>query len=221
MKKLLFATAAIGTVMTATPALADGNNRGTDTEVFQLRANNPAKCNLEAADYTLALPGNSISDNDGFARSTVSATVAAELTAAGVTAWCTGNNNTLNMYRTAFTTGEGGDQTADGFNQTVAYDIAISIAGAVRNDGIAPIEGTSDGEGNGPGVGEGPGAGLTVSRFGPTGDGAPVTFTPELPSFAASNNAGTGARDDFTADPGRLVAGRYTSSVTIELTPGL
>jgi hypothetical protein len=220
MKKLLIGNAILAIAFTATPALADGNNRGTDTEVFQLRANNPAKCNLEAADYTLSLPGNSISDNDGFARADVSAAVAAELNGAGVTAWCTGSSNTLQMYRTGFTIGDG-VKTSDGFNQTVAYDIAVRIAGALRSDGQDPLEGTSDGAGNGPCVGEGPGVGLTVGRFGAAGAGALVTFTAELPSFASATNPGTGGRNAFVEDANRLVAGKYESAVTIELTPGL
>ncbi len=76
MKKYLY-LAAVAAAAVSTPALADGNNRSTDTETFTLRANNPAKCNLEAADYTLRIPGNSISDNDGFALSNISASVAA------------------------------------------------------------------------------------------------------------------------------------------------
>mgnify|MGYP005613403565 FL=1 len=218
MKKYAILAATTMAAITATPALADGNNRSTDTEVFSLRANNPAKCNLEAADYTLTLPANSLSDNDGFALSSVSADVASELTGANVNAWCTGSSNTLQMYRTAFTIGDG-NQTTDGFNQAVAYDVEMSIAGATRPDGYTPTEGTSDGQGNGPGVGGG--AGLTVSRFGPSGAGSAVTFTPESASNAAANNAGTGARGTYTSDANRLVAGRYTSSVTIELTPGV
>jgi hypothetical protein len=218
MKKLLLAASTLA--MFATPALADGNNRNTDTETFTIRANNPAKCNLEASDYTLRLPGNSLSDNDGFARTTVSQAVADELTAANVSAWCTGSSNTLQMYRTAFTlNGTDGNQATDGFNQALIYDVEIAIAGATRSDGTDPIEGTSDGQGNGPGVGVG--AGLTVGRFGPTGDGSPATFTAESDSNATSSGTGAGDRATFPEDGARLVAGQYTSSLTIELTPGV
>ena len=220
MKKLLLATAA--TAMFATPALADGNNRNTDTETFTIRANNPAKCNLEATDYTLRLPGNSLSDNDGFARSTVSQAVADEMNGAGVVAWCTGSSNTLQMYRTAFVlngASNGGNQADDGFNQALIYDVAIAVAGATRSDGTQPIEGTADGQENGPGVGVG--GGLTVSRFGPSGTGAIATFTAESDSNATSLNAGTDARSAFTENSNRLVAGQYTSTLTIELTPGV
>jgi hypothetical protein len=217
MKKYLVAASILATMVSA-PAFADGNNRNTDTEAFTLRANNPAKCNLEASDYTLRIAGNSISNNDGFALATVSAAVASEMNSAGVSAWCTGAKNTLQMYRTPFVT-DGGNKGEDGFNRAVVYDVTMNIADAVRTDGFSPIEGTSDGKGNGPGVGVG--SGLTVSRFGPTGAGSPVTFAQELGSEAVSNGGGElTARTSFTADSNRLIAGQYVSTLTIELTPG-
>lgn len=217
MRKVLLAATAL-TAMIATPALADGNNRNTDTENFRIRANNPAKCNLEAADYTLRLPNNSLSDNDGFALSNVSAAVASELNTAGVFAWCTGASNTLQMYRTAFTT-DGGLKGADGFNRAVLYDVTLNIADAARSDGYTPTEGTSDGQGNGPGVGVG--GGLTVGRFGPSGNGSAVVFAQELASSAVTDGNSTGANSTFTSDTNRLVAGQYESTLTIELTPGV
>jgi hypothetical protein len=216
MKKLLLAATILASV--STPAFADGNNRGTDTETFTLRANNPPKCNLEAADYTLNIGANQISDNDGFARSTVSAEVASSMNSAGVNAWCTGTKNTLVMYRTPFIAdGTTGAKGLDGFNTAVVYDVTMDIADAVRSDGFDPIEGTSDGSTSGPGVGNG----LTVGRFGPTGAGTPVVFAVEQTSNAVSDgNEGPQARSDFSADNARLIAGRYESLLTIELTPG-
>jgi hypothetical protein len=216
MKKYLFAATMLAAAVSS-PAFADGNNRNTDTETFTLRANNPAKCNLEANDYTLRIAGNSISDNDGFALSTVSAAVASEMNGAGVNAWCTGAKNTLQMFRTPFVT-DGGIKGTDGFNRAVVYDVTMNITDAVRTDGYSPIEGTSDGQGNGPGLGVG--SGLTVGRFGPTGAGSPVTFAQELASEAVTNGTTTDARGSFTADSNRLIAGQYVSTLTIELTPG-
>lgn len=225
MKKLLVAASVLA-ALASTPALADGNNRGTDKEVFKLRANNPAKCNLEAANgYAIRLPGNSISTDDGFARPDLSATVAAELNNAGVTAWCTGASNTLQMYRTPFTTDGGikGGADNDDFNRAVIYDVAMTIVGAVRSDGVTPTEGTSDGQNNGPGVGTGPGLGLTVGRFGPTLANAVVNFDPENgnASTAVTDGTGAGATTSYTEDSNRLIAGRYDSTLTIELTPGV
>lgn len=220
MKKLLLAATAIATLGTATPAFADGGNRNTDTEVFRIRANNPAKCNLEADDQTLRLANNRISDNDGFALNTVSADVAAALNGANVTAWCTGANNSIQMYRTALSTGDG-EQTTGGFNQAVIYDVTLNIADATRTDGFSPIEGTSDGQGNGPGIGVG--GGTTVSAFGPTGDGSTVAFAAESDSEAVNSDApGTGGRSLYTsAQANRLAAGQYEGFLTIEVTPGV
>jgi hypothetical protein len=219
MKKYLFAATMLAAAVSS-PAFADGNNRGTDTETFTLRANNPAKCNLSASDYTLNIGGNEISDNNGFARPTVSSEVADAMNGANVKAWCTGASNKLQMYRTAFVT-DTGNKEADGFNRAVIYDVWMRIAGALRSDLQDPIEGTSDGEDNGPGIGVG--AGLTVGRFGPTAAAAAVTFTADGTSNAVSNGTtgGTQARSVFTGDTNRLIAGQYVSSLTIELTPGV
>lgn len=221
MKKALIVAAAISAIA-ATPALADGNNRNTDTEQFRLRANNPAKCNLEANDYTLRLPNNSLTDNQGMALNSIGSAVAAALNGAGVTAWCTGASNTLQMYRTAFTV-DNGNALTSGFNQAAIYDVALGIPDATRSDGFSPLEGTSDGQGNGVGVGVG--AGLTVGRFGPSGTGSVVNFTQESgqTSSAVTNGSagGTGATNTFTASSNRMVAGQYQSVLTIELTPGV
>lgn len=218
MKKFLVAASVLAAAV-STPAWADGNNRNTDTETFTLRANNPAKCNLEAADYTLRIAGNSISDNDGFASGGVSAAVATELNTAGVTAWCTGASNTLQMYRNAFVT-DTGIKGTDGFNRAVIYDVTLNIADATRTDGFTPTEGTSDGKGNGPGLGAG--SGTTVGRFGPTGAGSAVVFAAEGgASTAVTDGNSTGALGSFTTDTNRLIAGQYVSSLTIELTPGV
>ena len=218
MKKYLVAASILATMVSA-PAFADGNNRGTDVENFTLRANNPAKCNLEAADYTLRIAGNSISDNDGFASTTVATDVADALNGADVSAWCTGASNTLQMYRTAFVT-DTGLKEADGFNRAVLFDIEMDIDDAVRTPGgYKPIEGTSDGKGNGPGIGAG--AGILVGRFGPAGAGSTVEFTSFGTSTAVTNGNSTGATGSFTSDPNRLIAGQYVSTLTIELTPGV
>lgn len=221
MKKLLIAATAL-TTFVATPAFADGNNTALDTESFTLTATNPAKCNLEASTYVLNLPTNSLTDNQGVALSTIGTDVAAALNGAGVTAWCTGSSNKLQMYRTAFTIGTG-DALASGFNQAAVYDVSLSVADATRSDGLTPLEGTSDGQGNGPGVGIG--AGLTLGRFGPSGTGSTVTFAQEAgkTSSAVTNASvgGTNATSAFTTNNNRLVAGQYQSTLTIELTPGV
>lgn len=216
MKKFLVAASVLAAVV-STPAWADAPNTGLDTEVFTLNAANPPKCNLEATTYTLTLANNVLSNDEGFARSDVSNSVADALNSAGVNAWCTGARNTLQMYRTPFAT-TASDEIFAPFSGAVIYDITLDIADAARTDGFDPTEGTSDGKGNGPGVGVG--SALTVGRFGPTGLGTPVIFARESDSAATNVNFGDGPRGDFTPSDGRLVAGQYASSVTIELTPG-
>lgn len=222
MKKLLIAATAL-TTLVATPALADGNNRNTDKETFTLRANNPAKCNLEAADYTLRLPNNSLTNDQGIAKGTIGGDVAAALTGANVFAWCTGNKNTVQMYRTAFAVDDG-DALLSGFNQAAIYDVAMLIEDAHRTDNVVPLEGTSDGQGAGPGVGS-IGAGILVGRFGAAGTGSHVTFLQESGQVStAVTNASVGQAGKttaFTASNNRLVAGQYVSTLTIELTPGV
>jgi hypothetical protein len=217
MKKYLFAATMLAAAV-STPAFADGNNRGTDTETFTLRANNPPKCNLESSDYTLAIDSNALSNDEGRALRSVSRSVADALNAENVTAWCTGAKNTLQMYRTAFVAdGTNGNQLPTGFNTAVIYDVTMNIADAVRSDGFSPIEGTSDGKGRGPGVG----GAESVGRFGPSGRGSQVRFRAELPSEAVTDGAeGDQARNLFSEDNNRLIAGRYESTLTIELTPG-
>lgn len=216
MKKYLLA-ATMGAAMISTPALADGRNTSTDVETFTLRANNPAKCNLEATTQRLRISNNSISNNNGRARRNLANVVAREMNSAGVRAWCTGSSNAVNMYRTPFTIGTG-DQTTDEFNQAVIYDVNMSIDGAVRDDGFtSSLEGTSDGL-----IGPGVGNGIKVSRFGPSGRGARVSFEGDGTSNAVSDGSdGTAARNQFTPDNNRLVAGRYSSELTIEITPAV
>jgi hypothetical protein len=223
MKKILMAAAAASFGI-ATPALADGDNTGLDTEVFTINAENPPKCNLEAANYVATITGDNLTDSEGRARTDVGATVADALSALNLTAWCTGASNKLNVYRTALTTGDGTQTTGEyggGFNRALVYDVRLAIPDARRLDG-QPIyvDGTSDGQGNGAGLGNG--AAAAVGRFGPSGQGSALYFGQDdsNTSFAASNNAGTAGRDAYTASTNRLVAGSYQSTLTIELTPG-
>ncbi len=220
MKKLLMAVTAIATLSVATPALADGNNLGTDTNVFTINGVNPPKCNLTSSGTNVTLGANVISDDNGFAASNISALVAAGLNGLGVEAWCTGTRNTIVMTRTALITGDG-NQTSGGFNQAVIYDVTLDIPDATRVDGFRPTEGTSDGPGNGPGVGVG--GSTPVGPFGPSGNGSSLTFAQELPSAAVAGASATnaGARDRFAEDGNRLLAGDYTGTLTIEVTPGV
>lgn len=223
MKKLLFVATAL-TVIGATPALADGLNTGQDQEVYTINGLNPAKCNVVTDSSTFALADNLISDNDGFARSDLAQTVASRLNAANLTAWCTGNSNSLVLSRSALTTGNG--QVTNQFNQAVIYDLQVDIADSGRALGGSVNEGSSDGPGNGPGIGAG--NGNPITRFGAAAPGSVLAFVQEpgstvaaagntTPLLEASRTGGS-----YPERPGfRLVAGTYTGTVTLTLTPGL
>src|SRR4051812_45506820 len=222
MKKLLMATAAIGSFAIATPALADGDNMSTDTETYTIQGENPAKCNVVNESQTFTLPSNSISNNDGFVDAGLAGAIATRLNNAAITAWCTGNSNALVLSRSALTTGDG--NTTNGFSQAAIYDLDVDIADSHRANNTPVLEGTSDGPGNGPGAGVG--AAVPITRFGPTGNGSQLTFSQEAGSTvgAAGNGANSteAARSSYVdAGAVRLVAGQYTGTVTVTLTPGV
>ena len=222
MRKIILAATAIATLTVASPALADGDNLSTDTETYTINAVNPPKCNIVTESQTYNLGANQVSDNDGFASDSLDDAVASLLTSANITAWCTGNANALAMSRSALTTGDG--QTTNGFNQAVVYDIQVNIADLQRAGGGAVDEGTSDGPGNGPGVGVG--AAVPITRFGPTGAGSLLTFVSEpgstVDGVGNGSNSAEAPRAAYAAnDSARLVAGTYTGTVTLTLTPGL
>lgn len=221
MKKLLIASA-ISVIALAAPALADGNNTGTDVETYTLNGANPAKCNIVTESQTYDLADNLISDDQGRVSAGLADAVASRLNAADIRAWCTGNANTLVMTRSALTTGDG--QVAGGFSQAAIYDLNVDIADSRRAGGAAVQEGSSDGPGNGPGTGAG--AGQAITRFGPLGDGSQLTFSQEggttVASLGNGANSTEAARVAYTETEGsRLVAGQYTGTVTLSLTPGV
>lgn len=222
MKKILMAAVA-ATALISTPALADGENTTTDTETFNISASTPAKCNLESNEYDVTLAEYDITNDEGRARNNVGNRIAQALNALDIKAWCTGSSNDVVLSRSPLVHSTGGNETTDGFNRAVIYDIAMSITGATRSDGTTPLEGTSDGAGNGPGAGVG--SGLTVSRFGPNGQGANVRFENEAGSTSEAITDGEatseGARGAYSEDNSRLVAGDYSGTVTVTITPGL
>ena len=172
---------------------------------------------------TVTLTTNSISDANGFVNPSLASAVAGALNGAGVTAWCTGNHNAVVLSRTALTTGGGAD--VNGFAGGAIYDLWITIPGALStNTGSDLVDGTSDGAGNGPGAGVG--SSYYVSSFGPSGPGVAVVFAQEGGTGnvrAVSNASPTSeaANATFTNSNARLVAGQYSGTVTLTLTPGL
>ena len=221
MKKFILATAALGALIAA-PAFADGTNTGTDIETYTINGQNSAKCNIVTESATYDLPEDSISDSSGFVNAGLANAVATLLNSKNITAWCTGNSNSLVMTRSALTSGDG--QLEAGFSKAAIYDMNVDIADATRAGGGAVLEGSSDGPGNGPGIGVG--AGEAITRFGPTGAGTQLTFTQEggttVASLGNGANSSEAARSAYNeVESARLVAGAFTGTVTLTLTPGV
>lgn len=220
MKKILMAATAVAAIGIAAPAFAQ-DTTGPQVTTFNINANNPPKCKLNADNTTVTLANDSISNDGGRARNNIGNKVAQGLNGLGVKAWCTGARNSIVLTRSALATGNG--DAVDGFNQAVIYDITLDIADANRVDGYRPTEGSSDGPGNGPGVGVG--SATPIGHFGPTGAGSAVHFENEGSSTSegvTSDNGGEAARSAYSGleNNARLTAGTYTGTVTVTLTPG-
>jgi hypothetical protein len=223
MKRFLLAAASLATLAVAAPAFAvEGPSNNLSTTIT-INGTNPPQCNVSATSTTVSVSTNSISTTDGTVNPAVADAVATALNGAGVAAWCTGNTNAVVLSRTALTTNGGTD--INGFAAGVRYDLWMTISDALStNTGSSLVDGTSDGAGNGPGAGVG--SAYHVSSFGPTGTGTPVVFSAQdgnghVSAVSNANPANDGDDSTFTTSSARLVAGAYTGSVTLTLSPGL
>lgn len=218
MKKFIMSSVALAAIAVSAPAFAENNHDVTIT----VEGSTPAKCNINSDDTQVTLEGYDLTNDQGRVRANVANKVANALTGLNLRAWCTGGHNGVVVSRSALTTGNG-NATDTGFNQAIVYDLNMNIDGATRN-GQAFFDGTSDGPGNGPGIGVG--SGEVVPEFGPTGQGSKISFVQEPGStVSATTNGQNGAETDRVAFNGtesnaRLVAGTYTGTVTVTLTPG-
>ena len=220
MNRMLAAVSALALVAVAAPAFAADNASVT------INANVAPKCVVNTSGSGIVtVSAADLAKADGFLNTAFVQEVASGLTSQGITAWCSGNTNTVVLSRTPLKTGNA--RTVDlvnGFATAVIYDVAVSIAGAKRADDTTPIEGTSDGALIGPGSA---GASTSVSNFGATGTGAAVTFVAEAgqtPSAITGlgGNANNGPTSGFPAtSANRLLAGAYTGTVILTLSPGL
>jgi hypothetical protein len=217
MKKfaLILATAAAGYAVPATAETLEGaGTSGVQTAVFTVNGATPAKCQINADTTTVALSGD-ITNDGGFVKSDLGETIANQLNTLGVKAWCTGANNSVSLGRTSLTLdGSSGGVDAGGFNRNVIYDLLMKIDGAVRVDG-GDQEGSEDGLDSG--------ANPKFKHFGPSGAGAALTFSDGYTQASATGSADTssGARSLFPNSSARIVAGSYTGTVTLQITPGL
>jgi hypothetical protein len=218
MKFVLITTTAMA-ALSVSPALAAGGPTSTQTTVFTVNGSTPAKCKINADNTSVSLTDD-LTDDQGRVNANVASKVVAGLNALGVKAWCTGGANSVVLSRSTLNNGDGSAQ--DGFNRAIAYDLEMDIADAKRAGGASLNEGTSDGPGNGPGAGAG--AGQAVSHFGPTGAGSAVAFRQEPGTTVAAVTNGSATetpRSTYTESDARLVAGNYTGTVTMTITPGL
>lgn len=241
MKNIILASTAVAALAFASPAFATDDTAtsndsnwhqapmtagGPSVLNYEVEGSNPAKCAIkgDGGENEAVLTPNSISNSAGFASPGLAAEIATKLNALGTLAWCTGTANSVNLTRSALSTGAG-TPTSSGFQRSVIFDLNVNIAGATRTTSNTPVgEGTSDGVGNGPGVGVG--AGDPVSAFGPSGSGAAVTFVQEPGSTVGAvgvHNTGSRTRASFnaTASSNRLLAGFYEGEVTLTITPGV
>lgn len=189
-----------------------------ESTVVNIAGQAEAKCSITSGPSNINI-GEVINEN-ARVRNNLANRIANELNGLNLKAWCNGNNNTVNAYRTFLTTDDG--QLDNGFAQAIGWDVNMDIEDATRPDGTKPIEGTSDGPGASP---------VNVTRFGPTGAGAKVTFTANdtFASGFGSNAApvvaapGDTTRSDVVTrvdENTRVAAGDYNAQLTIQLTPG-
>jgi hypothetical protein len=208
MKKITYIISALALV-SAAPAFA------ANPQAIAVNGTAVAQCAITAPTTSVSL-GTDLADANGFARAAVSSEIASGLQALNIKAWCSGNTNSVVISRTALVRdgAASADLGTDGFANAIHYDLDMFIDGAVRGDGFGPeTDGSSDGAGFGP---------TTVSAFGPSGDGAALTFAANGTSKAVKVDNGSGPTAAFTLDNTiRVRAGDYKGNVTITLSPGV
>lgn len=205
--------AAVGTLAFAAPAFADEGPAQNHDVTITVEGETPAKCNIAAEDTTVQLADYDLTNDQGRARGNVGNKVAQALTGLNMHAWCTGGSNGIVLSRTSLAHSTGATPTETGFARAVIYDVVVKIDGLTRTDRSDDlIEATEDGT-----------TGPTVGRFGPTGQGAKLTFdTFDAPSTATTEgNNGQLSRTAYAPTNARLVAGDYSGTVTLTLSPGV
>jgi hypothetical protein len=174
-----------------------------------------ARCQLSLATPIQSISVSMIDDDGRVNGPAFQAAIVSALNQAGLKGWCSGANNELILSRTPFVTGTDGNPV-NGFARAVLYDVSVSVSAAATTFSDA----TQDG----------PNSGATAGRFGPTGDGAEFAFAAPTGSGAltqpvaivAATTSSQAATSTFTQlTTSRLVAGNYSSNVTLEVRPGL
>lgn len=214
MKKILALSVALGALAVAAPAAAqEAGPTSTQSTTFEIEGSTPAKCQINAETTTVSLESD-LTNDQGRARGNIGDRIASGLNALGIKAWCTGNSNTVGLGRTALTLEGGTGAPVDGFNTAIIYDLLMTIDGAERLDG-GNQEGSEDGLNSE--------ANPQFTHFGPNGAGASVDFTDGFTASEAtsSSTAGEAPRSEYSPSNARLIAGDYSGTVTLQITPGL
>lgn len=204
--------AAAGVSAPALAATAD-TNTGLQSASVVISATNPPKCDLTATKTAITLAGDVLTDADGVPVTDVGAQVAIELNGAGIKAWCTGSRNVVTLTRTALTTDGGG--SVGGFQKGILYDVAVANPDNTIGSRATQFEDTTNG----------PTGGSTWTRFGPRTSYALAFSNPRANATSLATNAvssANGATASFTTyTETRVIAGDYTSTVTLTIQPGV
>ncbi|KAA9014345.1 hypothetical protein [Sphingobium limneticum] len=211
----LTALALVAAAGISAPAFAQtaDTNTGLQSASVVVSATNPAKCDLTATTTALTLAGDVLTDANGVPVNNVGTLVAAELNNAGVNAWCTGARNVVTLTRTAFTTGGGG--SAGDFQKGILYDVSVENPDNTLGSRSSQYEGTSNG----------PTGSSIWTRFGATTAKTLKFANPAANAASIATNAvssADGTTASFTTYAAtRVIAGDYTSTVTLTIQPGV
>jgi hypothetical protein len=220
MRALLAITVAAATLIGVT---AHATPVSSPSATITITGDDPPKCGITGG--TSATIGVDLSGSDGFINGGLEGALLSALNSTNTYAWCTGTSNKINLTRTPLVRdGSNGHPDANGFLTAALFDVGIDMPD-VTNPAASYDEGTSDGPGTGP----------TVGPFGPTGAGSPVTWVPDSwpnpnghlvtvvgVDVGGQGTTGNGPTSAFSQiNDKRLVAGDYTATVTLTLTPGL
>jgi hypothetical protein len=174
-----------------------------------------ARCKLTLTSAVQNIPVSMINDEGRLDGPAFQSAIITALNQAGLRGWCSGANNQLVLTRTPFVLGTTGTPL-NGFARAALFDVSVTVA--------TPSQAYSDT------TQDGPSGSSPAGTFGPTGSGADFSFTAPSGSggltqpvaINTSDANSTAATASFTRlSNSRMVAGGYSSTVTLEVRPGL
>jgi hypothetical protein len=174
-----------------------------------------ARCKLTLTSAVQNIPVSMINDEGRLDGPAFQTAIITALNQAGLRGWCSGANNQLVLTRTPFVLGTTGTPL-NGFARAALFDVSVTVS--------TPSQAYSDT------TQDGPSGASPAGTFGPTGSGADFSFTAPSGSggltqpvaINTSDATSTAATASFTRlSNSRMVAGGYSSTVTLEVRPGL